>query len=553
MIALSLRQTGFRRMGAGVSMLRQAFLDAGRGLYAILSGFCLFIAGAALTPWIWISLPFARRTPVKARDRRSWKSFASACRRLGEAALDWTVSLLVWGLLIVGLVLLFHNTDAPFREAITNPANIIYPIAFFLGLAALCLVGWLALRFGASLLAHVSRRLTREGLQAIAVLAVVMLVGAIGAYLYASLKPTHLIALIAGVAVLAGLAGFALISFGPSGIAIFNLGRRGHAPLGPSELRLQPHAAIGRFGESARVADQPVISGPAQGAAPLLLAADGIAQHTGSARPTGRERKGIGKPAWMSPISVDPTGVMLLAAVVVALLLAWGGGELLLRTAPGTTEPVAEPPDPAVSPSTAHDATPPGTGSTAVIQLGADGEAADVSWRSGYRQLTARFDDGRAVQRLSLPATACSAAAIVAFGAASSDGSPARNGILAERRARWLADWTRTELSGCPGPVPAVISVSLGQAQPGLPLPAQRAVRLLAIREEDMRNPAFGSDPAMLRDMARVSFEGMEAFTRFDACILAGHKDDQLLSGWLRSCDGFGHPGLPSRPPTAPR
>ena len=535
MIAVSLRQMGLQRIDAGFTTLREALIDAGRGLYAILSGFGLFMAGAALTPWIWISRPFTRRAPVKVDEARRWKRFVNACRRLGESALHWATGSLVWGLVIVGLVLALDNMDAPLREALTNPANIIYPILFFLALGVLYLVGWLALRLGAALLAHISRRLTREGLQALAILAVVMLVGAAGAILYAVLKPTHFIALIAGVAALAGLAGFALISFGPSGIAIFNVGRWGRAPVGPSGRRLQARSVKRRPIQSVAAAHQPAINAPSQGAASLAMGAESPVAPTGGALQGERGRKETGKRWSMLPLSIDRTGVLLVLGVVLAILLAWGGGELLLRVAPGALKPVVSQLAPAGSPTAPRDES--ATSAAVVIQLGADGEPADVAWRSGYRQLTARFDDGRAVQQLSLPATACRAAAIVAFGAASSDGSPARNEMLAERRARWLADWTRTELSGCPDPVPVVIAVALGQAKPGLPLPAQRAVRLLAIRAEDMRNPAFSSSSTMLRDMARASFKDLDVFTRFDACIVTARKGDQLSQGWLGPCE----------------
>jgi hypothetical protein len=535
LIAVSLTQKGLQRIDAGFTTLREALIDAGRGLYAILSGIGLLIAGIAVTPWMWISRLFTRRVTIKVGEARDWKSFLNTCRRVGQAVLEWVASALVWGLVIVGLTFALHNLDVPFREALTNPANVIYPIAFFLALGVLYLVGRLALRLGAVLIARISRGLTREGVQALAVLAVVIVVGAAGAILYASLKPTHLIALIAGVAVVAGLAGLALVSFGPSGVAIFNVGRWGRAPAGPSGRQLPARSVRRRPMQSVRVAQQPAISAPSQGAASLALGAGSLVASTRDIQQEERGRKEIGKRWSMPPLSIDRTGVLLVLGVVLAILLAWGGGELLLRVAPGRLEPAVDPLAPAGSPTAPRDES--ATSAAMVIQLGADGEPADVSWRSGYRQLTARFDDGRAVQQLSLPATACRAAAIAVFGAASSDGSAARNEMLAERRARWLADWTRTELSSCPDPVPVVIAVALGQAKPGLPLPAQRAVRLLAIRAEDMRDPAFSSSSTMLRDMARASFKDLDAFTRFDACIVTAHKGDQLNQGWPGPCE----------------
>lgn len=538
MIALSLRRLGLQRIGAGFTALCQAFLDAGRALYAMLSGFVLLVAGMALTPWMWLSQLFTRSAPVNADATGRWKRFANACRRVGRVVLDWTAFSLVAGVAIVALVIVLNNMDAPLRDAVANASNIIYPILFFLALGVLYLAGWLAFRLGAATLAYLSRRLTRQGLYALAGVAVVILAGATGAILYAILKPTPLIALIAGVALLAGVAGIALISLGPSGIAIFNVGRWGHAPVGPGGRLRQAQARPikGSSTQSARVARQSAIRGPTQRAASLATGTDSNAAPIGGADPATRGRKGTGKPWSMPPLVVDRTGVLLVLAILAAILLAWGGGELLQRAGSGTFKPVVGPVESAGPPQTPRDNSAIAPSSGGVIQLGADGESADVSWRSGYRQLTARIDDGRAVTQLSLPPTACRAGAIVVFGAASSDGAMARNDILARRRERWLADWTRSELSRCPDPVPVVIAVALGQAQPGLPLPAQRAVRLLAIREEDMRNPAFMTDPTMLRGMARAAFAGLDAFTRFDACIATAHKDDQPSQGWLGPC-----------------
>jgi hypothetical protein len=535
--AVSLRSAGLQRMRAGFTALCPAFLDAGRALYAMLSGFVLFVAGAALTPWMWIGRLVTKSAPVKARETR-WKRFANACRRIGEAVLEWTVFSLVAGLVIVGLVLALDNMNTPLRDALTNATNIIYPIIFFLALGVLYLAGWLALRPGAALLAHLSRRLTRQGLYALAVFAVVILAGATGAILYAILKPAPLIALVAGVTLLAGVAGVAIVSFGPSGIAIFNVGRWGHAPAGPAGRRLHAQArSIKRSStQSARVARQSAISGPGQEAVPLTMRTDSNAAPTGAAHLGEDRRKRIGKPWSMPPLSVDPTGVLLVLAVVVAILLAWGGGELLLRAAPGTIEPFVAPVGPAGSPSTPRDNAAPGTGSVEVIQLGADGESADVSWRSGYRQLTARFDDGRVVQQLSLPTTACRAAAIVAFGAASSDGSVARNDLLAKRRAHWLADWAAKRLSQCPNGAPVVIAASLGQARQGLPLPVQRAVRLLALQDRDMSNLSTSSDPQKLLNMARDAFGGLDDFASISACTFVSPQGELPRQGSPSAC-----------------
>ena len=524
MNALSLRQLGFQRMGAGAVTFRQALVDAGRGVYAMLSGVCLFLAGVVLTPWMWISGLFMRPAPAQLGDARRWQRFVAACRRLGAAAGKWAVFALVAVPASIGLAVVLNHMDAPLREALTNASNIIYHIAFFLALAVLYGVGWLIVQLGAALLGYLAGRLTRQGRNALALVMVVTVAGVVGAVLYAVLKPAAFIALIAGVAVLAGVAGFALIAFGPSGVALFHVGRWGRAPAGPARRssRTSARAINGRYTQSARIMHQSVTSAPMQGAAPIVMVPQRISRETGK--------------HWsLPPLSADPTGVLIALAVVVALLLAWGGGELLTRAFPESPKASLAPVEPAPPPAMSRANAAPGVGAATVLQLSADGEAANVSWQSGYRQLTARLDDGGAVQQLSLPSAACSAAAVVAFGAASSDGSVTRNDTLAQRRALWLADWTRRQLSQCPD-APVVIAVSLGQAKPGLPLRAQRAVRLLAIREEDVHNPAFGAGPQMLRDIAQSSFKGLDTFTRFDACIVTAHKDDQPALGWLRPC-----------------
>lgn len=553
MIALSLRHMGLKRIGAGFTTLCQAILDTGRGLYAMLSGSCLFIAGVMLTPWMWISLPFARRAPARGGERR-WKRFMKACRRIGETVLEWAAFSLVAIPVIVAIVVALHYMDAPSREALTNATNIIYPIVFFLVLGAFYLAGWLAFRLGSRLLAYVGRRLTSQGLMALAGVAAILVAGAPGAVLYAVLKPTFVIALIAGVAVLAGLAGIALISFGPSGVAIFNLGRGGHAPSGRRGRPPQTQSrSLKRLSaQPALVMQQQVVSAPSQAAVPVAIAVIGGASPADDTDPVGPRKKTNGNLWSMPRFSVDRTGIVIGLAVILALLLAWGGGELLLRVAPRTSGLVAQPVGSAAPPARPSGNTPTGTGSTGVIQLGADGEVADMTWRSGYRQFMARSDSGHAVQQLSLPPTACSAAAIVVFGAASSDGSVARNNALAARRARWLAEWTRGELSQCSEPAPAVIAVTLGQARADAPSPAQRTVRVLAIREEDMRDLASRNDPNMLRDMARNAFNDLDTFPRFGACLFASRGAARVDEAWLPACDmqqhGVGF--VPSREPT---
>ena len=81
-----------------------------------------------------------------------------------------------------------------------------------------------------------------------------------------------------------------------------------------------------------------------------------------------------------------------------------------------------------------------------------------------------------------------------------------------------------------------MIAVTLGQAQPGSPLPEQRAVRLLALPEEALRKLTVSSNPDMLRDMARASLMGLGEFERFDVCALTMLKAEQGLRDWPPAC-----------------
>jgi hypothetical protein len=224
--------------------------------------------------------------------------------------------------------------------------------------------------------------------------------------------------------------------------------------------------------------------------------------------------------------------------LILALSLAWFGGELLLRAFSGNAQPGISASKPAAPPAVASGIATPRAAGPKAIQLLADGVPAEVSWRIGYRNLTARLDDGGAVRALALPQTACDAGAIVVFGSASSDGAAARSDVLASRRARWLADWTRSQLAQCTGRAPAVIAVSLGQARSDPPRPAQRGVRLMAIREEDLAGLANTSDPAAkLRDMAVAVFGDLADFERVEGCTLLPPGIAVVIQGLPEACE----------------
>ena len=116
----------------------------------------------------------------------------------------------------------------------------------------------------------------------------------------------------------------------------------------------------------------------------------------------------------------------------------------------------------------------------------------------------------------------------------------ARSDVLASRRARWLADWTRSQLAQCTGTVPSVVALSLGQARSDPPRPAQRGVRLMAIRQEDLAGLANASDPAKnLRSLAGVVFGDLADFERFEGCTLLPPGISVVIQGLPEGCSSF--------------
>jgi hypothetical protein len=217
--------------------------------------------------------------------------------------------------------------------------------------------------------------------------------------------------------------------------------------------------------------------------------------------------------------------------VLLALILAWQAGAFLLaarsgppqdaNTAPGAAASRPASPAPASTGPSPQDRPAAPHARPAPLQLLADGRAADVSWRSGYRNRTAREDDSAVISALALPGTACDAAMIFVFGSASSDGDRARNDALALHRARWLGDWTQAQLARCPGGAPAIGVLSLGQALSGPPRSQQRAVRLMAVGRLDVADLLRASDPVTaLRRLAETAFGDLSDYERFYGCQL---------------------------------
>ena len=541
MTAVSLRIEGLQRIGAGFSLFCQAMIDAVRGLYLMLSGFVLLLTGLLFMLRASISLFFAglfARAKLAA-PLRSWVRFPRL--RSLDAAARWAVRGLVVMLVVAGAGAAAVGVGLTLRDAPIDIGAVLYPLILFAALAVAVLLAFLTIRLGAPLITSLGRFLTRQGVYALAAFLVVVLAGAAGVILYAVFQPSLVvIALISGLALLAGFAGIAVVSFGPSMLSVFRFGGQGGAAGGPAAgvMGTSPPASWARLAQPSLSQHRPAIGSQAALVAPAL-----VTQASCSAAPPFEHvaASGMGlvrdgrSGAWTA---VRWRWIAIALLLILALSLAWFGGELLLRAFSGNTQPGISASKPAAPPAVASVIATPRAVGPQPIQLLADGVPADVSWRIGYRNLTARLDDGGAVRALALPRTACDAGAIVVLGSASSDGAASRSHALALRRARWLADWTRSQLAQCTGTAPAVIAVSLGQARSDPPLPAQRGVRLMAIRQEDLAGLASASDPAAnLRSLAGAVFGDLADFERFEGCTLLPPGIAVVIPGLPEACE----------------
>ena len=541
MTAVSLRIEGLQRIGAGFSLFCQAMIDAVRGLYLMLSGFVLLLTGLLIMLWAWISLLFAglfARAKLAA-PLRSWVRFPRL--RILDAAARWAMRGLLVMLVVAGVGAAAVGVGLTLREAPIDIGAILYPLILFAALAVAVLLAFLTIRLGAPLIISLGRFLTRQGVYALAAFLVVVLAGAAGVVLYAVFQPSLVvIALIAGLALLAGFAGIAVISFGPSMFSVVRFGGQGGAAGGPAAgvMGTSPPASWAKLAQPLLSQVRPAIGSQAARVAPAL-----VTQASGSAAPPFEnvEASGMGlvrdgrSGSWTA---VRWRWITIALLLILALALAWFGGQLLLRSFSGNAPPGISASKPPAPPALASAIATPRAVGPQPIQLLADGAPADVSWRIGYRNLTARLDDGGAVRALALPPTACEAGAIVVFGSASSDGAASRSHALALRRARWLADWTRSQLAQCTGSAPSIVAVSLGQARSDPPRPAQRGVRLMAIREEDLAGLASASDPATnLRSLAGAVFGDLADFERFEGCTLLPPGIAAVSPGLPEACE----------------
>jgi hypothetical protein len=318
------------------------------------------------------------------------------------------------------------------------------------------------------------------------------------------------IAVLANVAVFAGAAlfavfavfalfpGFAVISFGRAGVAAVSIGglRKTDAD-SASDTLCETHEQV--EGETAR---------PLQEEEPTIAASP-------EARPQ-RSEPMSGAPRSRSLYRLTAMGLALAIVAAVAALWSRPLAEDVKRRAAAAPSVSEGTQAPRKTPSVRFPAQPAAPGLFAVVPV-ADDRPGELVWRSGYRALTERIDDGANVSRLALPRRACSAEALLAFGSASSDGAPDANARLARRRALWAAEWARRELASCPPgtTAPEILAISLGQAE-GSPDARDRRVRLLAI---ERGTGLLFSDRAALRRSSAATFPDIQRFSAFELCV----------------------------------
>ncbi len=543
MTAKSLTTRGLRRTRAGSALFGRAMRDAGRGLRLMLSGLGLLLAGLAVKLKETLAVPRVRMAPLMRR----WGLYGL---RAGLACLA----------VVAGVSLLVFIAS-------NLPEDMIIPDDLAARVGLLAMAGgalFLVVALLLSMLMAAVRFLMRRSAQILRSMGVLLLACALGAALYALMQPPLREGVIAGLAsaclalgvdlsVLDGLAVLAvlaplalvalvaLISLGPSLVSVFSLGGRGAAPGDAGCVPVSPGASsrpaqglFSRWRQAIRSRARPA----RVDLAPARL------EERSTPPPVGAMRGLTGR--WI--------GCALL--VLLALILAWQAGAFLLaarsalpqgaNTAPGAAASQPASPAPASTGPSPQDRPAAPHARPAPLQLLADGRAADVSWRSGYRNRTARQDDGSQISALALPGTACDAAMIFVFGSASSDGDRTRNDALALHRARWLGDWTQAQLARCPGGTPAIGVLSLGQARSGPPQSQQRAVRLMALGRQELADLLSARDPATaLRRLAETAFGDLRDYERFDGCHLTSQDtapDTQagapiLIRGLPEACE----------------
>jgi hypothetical protein len=516
---------GRKRIRAGLALLGRAWRDACEGATLTSSGIALVFSGAVESVWRSAGDALGRIPALGAAARSALRLIGGALRGLsanggawlvenGAALLAGFVRLAFWTLLAGASVatVIWSAPDFDLAAALSQllPATMAaLAIALALGAALLValavagLIGW-----GRALVtrAVVKRLLIGAGIviggSLVAAMIIVVLVQA-----PIETAPPPMTAWIVIIVVIAGAAGFAIVSFGPTRSALFAIGAHG----GKEEQGRAADEFDAPFTRLHEIADAPSSRGARKvepAAAPLV--ARRVPES--SSPPDARERPASAPQRLYAAAAV---GMALALLSVLAAFVPWTDaarnwnalwGALQQDARPARRKPVRASPE---------RVAPPRTEMFAIDPI-ADDRQGDVVWRSGYRAQIMRMDDGQAVRRLALPSSACGARVILAFGSASSDGAPDANVRLARNRALWAAEWARNQLAACgPAEAPAIVAVSLGQAG-GAAAAGQRRVRLIA----SGAGLRLFSDAAELRRQSAAIHPDLESFATFDSCIV---------------------------------
>jgi hypothetical protein len=408
-----------------------------------------------------------------------------------------TILWLAWAAALLTLVV-YSTPQVDWMSALSQlTAAIPTILTVAVGLAALITVALILGR----LLGWIGGLFTPSVLRALAASVLFISAGAVLTMLATWVSPPPLLAWVALAALLAGGAGFAVVSLGPTRISVWSLrggGEQANYPQSEDVIDVAFERADGELQSGAALSDQRVERGAA------------------SARTRGPPRRlpGFGL--------VFPAAIGLSLAALGVLTALWvrsPEGEAQVRSFWAALQPA--PVKSEVAPPS-NQAQQEGH----ALSLVADGRPGEVYWRRGYRSATERMDDGRTVQTLTLPPEVCNAAVIVAFGSASSDGPREPNMRLARHRALWAADWARGHLPACPPVASArtIIAVSLGQAVSGAASSDQRRVRVIALSD------LADAQPERLRRISLSLLSEMRTFEAFEVCAMS--EGPGVTSAW---------------------
>ncbi len=463
--------TGRQRIEAGLALLGQAARDAGQGLHLLASGLLILTAetlSAVVKPQAW-------RRAFKAVRAGAGRLLALIVRALAVGARAVAVAapiLALWLALsaVVAGLSLWSLPEIEWGELGQQLVASLPAIAMLVLLLGAFAISVFLL---SKLIELALKRLTFE--HAPAVLIGLLAVGA-GAAIAAMISDVTVFALVAWfalVAFVAGAAGFAVISFGPALSALITFGGR---------------SGGGRRTRKAKIIDLPY---------------ETVGAEDDARPPTSKTWPPRAWPRFMRPLAF-----VLALALLGALSSTW------LRSPSGQSLVQSIVRAERAAPNAASPAPTSNPASTVLLPL-ADGGSGEVYWRHGYRSATMHMDDGAPVQDMALPPSACEAAAIVVFGAASADGATEMNVRLAQRRAFWAGSWAQRQLSRCSS-APPVFAVSLGQAAGEPASQQQRRLRVLALPPN-----SEALTPTRVQEIAESAFTDLSQFTLFDVCAIA--------------------------------